>query len=60
MTNSVVSERDVEVKIITPLFRDILGYQNSEMHWAVPVDMNLGREVRKKKLIFSSNGNPKR
>ncbi|MCA2008510.1 N-6 DNA methylase [Tritonibacter mobilis] len=48
MTNSVVSERDVEVKIITPLFRDILGYQDSEMHWAVPVDMNLGREVRKK------------
>lgn len=42
------SERDVEVKIITPIFRDILGYSENEMAWAVPVEMNMGREVRKK------------
>lgn len=48
MVDTVVSERDVEVKVITPLFRDVLGYVDAEMHWAVPVDMNFGREVKKK------------
>lgn len=42
------SERDVEVKVVTPLFKDILGYPDAEMHWDVPVQMNFGREVRTK------------
>lgn len=48
MADTIVSERDVEVKVITPLFRDVLGYSDAEMNWAVPVDMNFGREVKKK------------
>ena len=48
MSNFIQSERDVEVKIITPIFKDVLGYTDKEMNWAVPVQMNFGREVRTK------------
>lgn len=44
----IQSERDVEVKVITPIFKNVLGYTDNEMHWAVPVHMNFGREVRTK------------
>jgi len=52
------SERDVEAKVIAPLFRDILGYHDDDMHWAVPVDMQFGREVRTKEadLVVTHNG----
>ena len=58
MTESIISEKDVEVKIITPLFRDILGYEENEMAWAVPVKMNFGREVRTKEadLVIRRKG----
>jgi len=42
------SEREVEVKLLHPLFRDILGYPEDELDWAVPVEMNFGREKRTK------------
>lgn len=48
MTMNIQSERDVEVKVITPLFKDVLGYSDDDMRWAVPVKMNFGREVRTK------------
>ncbi|MBB5886135.1 hypothetical protein DYQ93_13070 [Xanthomonas sp. LMG 8992] len=58
MIDSLTSERDVEVKIVTPLFSQVLGYDESEMQWAVPVRMNFGREVRTKEadLVISRNG----
>lgn len=58
MIESIFSEKDVEVKIVTPLFRDILGYEEKEMAWAVPVRMNFGREVRTKEadLVIRRNG----
>ncbi len=54
----MISERDVEVKIVTPLFREVLGYEDKEMAWAVPVKMNLGREVRTKEadLVIRRKG----
>ncbi|WP_339414350.1 N-6 DNA methylase [Pseudomonas sp. EA_35y_Pfl2_R5] len=48
MSDLLLSEKDVEVKVVTPLFREILGYVDAEMFWAVPVKMNLGREVKTK------------
>lgn len=58
MSDLFLSEKDVEVKVVTPLFREILGYAENEMFWAVPVKMNLGREVRTKQadLIIKRNG----
>ncbi|SFO51380.1 hypothetical protein SAMN05444065_12614 [Pseudomonas syringae] len=54
MSEFLTSERDVEVKIVTPLFLDVLGYSEQEMNWAVPVKMNMGEKSRRKKLILSS------
>ncbi len=42
------SEREVEIKLLHPLFRDILGYPEDELDWAVPVEMSFGREKRMK------------
>ncbi|WP_121631988.1 N-6 DNA methylase [Tropicibacter alexandrii] len=52
------SERDVEAKVIAPLFRDILGYPDEDMSWGVPVDMQFGREVKTKEadLVVSHQG----
>ncbi|WP_025597980.1 N-6 DNA methylase [Burkholderia sp. WSM2230] len=58
MIDSLSSERDVEVKVITTLFREILGYSEEEMRWAVPVKMNFGREVKTKAadLVIQRHG----
>lgn len=58
MSLDLRSERDVETKIIAPLFRDVLGYDEANMHWCVPVDMQFGREVRTKEadLLIKHNG----
>ncbi|WP_175673173.1 N-6 DNA methylase [Burkholderia ambifaria] len=58
MIDLLASERDVEVKVITPLFTNILGYSEEEMRWAVPVKMNFGREVKTKEadLIIQRRG----
>lgn len=60
MSDLLTSEKDVEVKIVTPLFREILGYAETEMFWAVPVKMNLGREVKTKQadLVIKRQGEP--
>lgn len=42
------SEREVEVKLLHPLFTEVLGYPEDELDWAVPVPMNLGREKKVK------------
>ncbi len=52
------SEREVEVKLLHPLFRDTLGYPEDELDWAVPVQMNLGRErkVKEADLVAKFRG----
>ena len=52
------SEREVEVKLLHPLFTDILGYPEDELDWAVPVQMNLGRErkVKEADLVAKYKG----
>ena len=54
----IKSERDVEMKVIAPLFRDILGYHDDDMQWGVTVDMQSGRETGKKKanLVVTHGG----
>lgn len=42
------SEREVEVNLLAPLFRNVLGYPEQDLEWAKPVRMPLGREVRTK------------
>jgi type I restriction enzyme M protein len=42
------SEREVEAKLLHPLFRDVLGYPEDELDWAVPVQMSFGREKKTK------------
>lgn len=42
------SERDVEVKLLDPLFRDELGYAQRDLAWAVPVTLTFGREKKTK------------
>ena len=43
------SERDVETKLLGPLFQDILEYPPENLHWDEPVPMVLGRERKTKK-----------
>ncbi|XBL69153.1 N-6 DNA methylase [Citromicrobium bathyomarinum] len=52
------SERDVETKIVAPLFSRILGYDDEQMNWAVPVQMHLGREKKTKEadLVICHSG----
>jgi type I restriction enzyme M protein len=58
MATSIRSERDVETKIVAPLFTKILGYKDEQMHWAVPVKMQFGREIKTKEadLVVSHSG----
>jgi type I restriction enzyme M protein len=42
------TERDVEVKLLHPLFSDTLGYPEDQLDWARRVPMNLGRQVLNK------------
>ena len=48
----------MEVKLLHPLFRDVLGYPEDELDWAVPVQMNLGRErkVKEADLVAKYKG----
>ena len=43
------SERDVETKLVGPLFQDVLKYPAESLHWDEPVPMVLGREKKTKK-----------
>ncbi len=46
--NALVSERDVETKLLQPLFKQVLGYPDEGLHWAKPVKINFGREKKTK------------
>ncbi len=55
------TEREVEINLINPLFRDTLGYPEKDLHWDRPVTMQWGRDEKKTKyadLVASYKGTP--
>ncbi len=42
------SEKEVEVKLLHPLFRDVLGYSENDLCWDTPVKVTFGRETKTK------------
>ena len=54
------NEKEVEVKLLHPLFTETLGYPADELDWARPVAMHLGRERRTKQadLVAKYRGKP--
>src|SRR5690348_15917489 len=59
-SESYKNEREVEVKLLHPLFRDTLGYPEDELDWGLPVEMQIGHERRTKEadLIAKFHGRP--
>jgi len=57
---TIESERDIETKLLQPLFHQTLGYPDSDLKFAVPVKLTLGREKRTKEadLVVYHNGKP--
>ena len=58
MALALRSERDVETKLLGPLFREVLEYPADSLHWDEPVPMVLGREkkIKKADLVAYHNG----
>lgn len=56
--DSLKSEADVEVKLLSPLFQDVLGYPSKDLAWHQPVRFKLGRETLTKQadLVASQGG----
>ena len=54
------NEREVEMRLLHPLFRDILGYPEDELDWGLPVPMQFGREKKTKEadLVAKYHGKP--
>jgi type I restriction enzyme M protein len=54
------TEREVEVKLLHPLFRDTLGYADKDLNWAQRVSMNFGHEKKTKEadLVVYFKGKP--
>lgn len=54
------NEREVEVRLLHPLFTRTLGYPETELDWALPIQMHFGRERRTKQadLIARYHGKP--
>lgn len=54
------NEKEVEVKLLHPLFTETLGYPEDELDWARPVPMQFGREKRTKEadLVAKYRGKP--
>jgi type I restriction enzyme M protein len=54
------NEKEVEMRLLHPLFRDILGYPENELHWGLPVPMQMGREKKTKEadLVANYHGKP--
>lgn len=54
------SEREVEVNLLAPLFRDVLGYPERDLEWAKAVRMSFGREIMTKQadLVISRSDKP--
>jgi len=44
----LTSEKDVETKVIQPLFSDILGYPDESLSWAKPITVTFGHEKKTK------------
>lgn len=60
MALTLRSERDVETKLLEPLFRDVLGYPDESLHWDKPVPIVMGREkkIKKADLVAYHNDQP--
>ena len=60
MALALQTERDVETKLLGPLFRDVLEYPDDSLHWDEPISIILGREKKKKRadLVAYHNGQP--
>jgi type I restriction enzyme M protein len=54
------NEKEVEMRLLYPLFRDTLGYPESELDWGLPVPMQFGREKKTKEadLVAKFHGKP--
>ena len=54
------NEKEVEVRLLHPLFRDTLGYPDSELDWGRSVPMQFGREKKTKEadLVAKYHGKP--
>lgn len=54
------SEREVEVNLLAPLFKDILGYPAKDLEWARAVKMPMGRSVLTKQadLVVTRGNKP--
>jgi type I restriction enzyme M protein len=54
------TEKEVEVRLLHPLFRDILGYPERDLAWNKPVKITFGHEVKTKQadLVVSHNSDP--
>ena len=54
------SEKDVETRLVLPLFRDILGYPEAELEWGKTIKMPFGRETKTTfaDLVANYHGSP--
>jgi len=55
MSTSYRSEREVEVNLLGPLFRDVLGYAEKDLEWARSVKVTFGRETKTKQADLVVN-----
>lgn len=58
--SALESERDIETKLLQPLFHGTLGYPDSDLKFAVPVKLTFGRERKTKEadLVVYHKGKP--
>ena len=58
--NIIESERDIETKLVYPLFKDTLGYPEESIQTDYPVKLTFGRQKTTKKadLVAFHNGKP--
>jgi type I restriction enzyme M protein len=54
------NEKEVEIRLLHPLFRDVLGYPEDELDWGLAVPMQFGREKKTKEadLVAKYHGKP--
>ncbi len=59
-TSTLESERDIETKLLQPLFSTTLGYPDGDLKFAVPVRLTFGREKKTKEadLVVYHKGKP--
>lgn len=56
---NLITESDVEIKVVSPILSDILGYKSDEIFWKTPVKFGRGRSVELKEAdtTITLNGN---